>query len=75
MEFFEPETYQAKVNELFLTIKKDITHPLNNCRLEHMGGSSIIGAVSKGDLDIFVGVSQEQFESIIMGLKDVGFTE
>ncbi len=75
MEFLGRETYQAKVNELFLTIKKDITHLLSNCRFEHIGGSSIKGAVSKGDLDIFVGVNQEQFESIIMDLKNVGFTE
>ena len=75
MKFFEPEEYQDKVNELFEKVREDIFNCISNLRFEHIGASSIKGSVSKGDLDIFVGVKKDQFNLTIEKLKEIGFTE
>ncbi len=75
MIFFEPEEYQSRVSELFETVKSDVLQYISDVRLEHIGASSIKGAVSKGDLDIFVGVEKGQFNLVIKKLKEIGFTE
>jgi GrpB-like predicted nucleotidyltransferase (UPF0157 family) len=75
MKFFEPEEYQDKVNELFERVREDVFKYISNSRFEHIGASSIRGSVSKGDLDIFVGVRKDQFDLTIEKLKGIGFTE
>ncbi|WP_205620005.1 GrpB family protein [Dasania marina] len=44
-------------------------------RVEHVGSSSIPGAISKGDLDIFLGVGKEEFSEAIQQLGSLGFYE
>ncbi len=56
MKFYPAEQYQAACNELFVRYERDIKTLIPNARVEHVGASSIPFAVSKGDLDIFVGV-------------------
>jgi RimJ/RimL family protein N-acetyltransferase len=41
--------------------------------VEHIGSSSIEGAISKGDLDIFVGVEPEGFEDALAAIESLGF--
>lgn len=75
MNFFEPEEYQDKVNLLFNQVQKDLKEILEDKRFEHIGASAIKGAVSKGDLDIFLGVDRNNFRSTIEQLKQVDFRE
>ncbi len=56
MKFHLAEQYQVACNELFVRYERDIKKLTPNARVEHVGASSIPFAVSKGDLDIFVGV-------------------
>ncbi|MGY3923547.1 GrpB family protein [Aeromonas jandaei] len=60
MIFYNAEKYQQSCNELFSRYKIDIQKIIPNARVEHVGSSSIPNAISKGDLDIFVGVETSQ---------------
>ncbi|WP_061015660.1 GrpB family protein [Vibrio splendidus] len=75
MKFYPEEQYQAACNELFIRYERDIKKLIPNARVEHVGASSIPFAVSKGDLDIFVGVDLGEFEDVIERLTTLGFTE
>ncbi|MCW4441607.1 GrpB family protein [Vibrio splendidus] len=75
MKFYPAEQYQAACNELFIRYERDIKKLIPNARVEHVGASSIPFAVSKGDLDIFVGVELGEFEDVIERLATLGFTE
>ncbi len=75
MIFLEPEEYQEKVNLLFEKVLSDLAGKVNLSRLEHIGASSIAGSVSKGDLDIFLGIDKSMFDITIGDLKNAGFVE
>ncbi|PME38876.1 hypothetical protein BCV39_00565 [Vibrio sp. 10N.286.55.E10] len=75
MKFYPAEQYQAACNELFIRYERDIRKLIPNARVEHVGASSIPFAVSKGDLDIFVGVELGELEDVIDRLTTLGFTE
>lgn len=75
MKFYPAEQYQAACNELFIRYERDIIKLIPNARVEHVGASSIPFAVSKGDLDIFVGVELGELEDVIERLTTLAFTE
>ncbi|MEZ8018389.1 GrpB family protein [Vibrio splendidus] len=75
MKFYPAEQYQAACNELFIRYERDIKKLIPNARVEHVGASSIPFAVSKGDLDIFVGVELGELEDVIERLTTLGFNE
>ena len=75
MKFYPAEQYQAACNELFVRYERDIKKLIPNARVEHVGASSIPSAVSKGDLDIFVGVDLGELEDVIERLTTLGFKE
>ncbi len=75
MKFYPAEQYQAACNELFIRYERDIKKLIPNARVEHVGASSIPSAVSKGDLDIFVGVELGELEDVIGRLTTLGFNE
>jgi GrpB-like predicted nucleotidyltransferase (UPF0157 family) len=62
MKFHESHKNQPRVNALFVQLKHDLDQSLKDARIEHIGPSAIVGAISKGDLDVFVGVKVENFE-------------
>ncbi len=73
VKFREPEAYQPLARELFHQISAMIRRALPGSRIEHIGSSAIEGAVSKGDLDIFVGVEPGEFQDAIIALQSLGF--
>ena len=73
MKFLEPETYQPLAREIFDRLRPLIQQALPAARVEHIGSSSIEGAVSKGDLDIFVGVEPERLEEAVAAIESLGF--
>ncbi|WP_061037652.1 GrpB family protein [Vibrio coralliirubri] len=75
MKFYPAEQYQAACNELFVRYERDIKTLIPNARVEHVGASSIPFAVSKGDLDIFVGVELGELEDVIGRITTLGFNE
>ena len=75
MKFLKPEEYQNKANEIFHTVREQIKDILPRARVEHVGSSAVPGCISKGDLDIFVGVDALEFQEVLKKLMKIGFTE
>ena len=75
MKFVDREKYVEKANKTFEKVKEAVLKIIPNAQVEHIGSSSIKGAISKGDLDIYVGVSQEYFDQAIPLIKRLGFNE
>ena len=73
MKFLGPGAYQPLACEIFDQLCTLIRQALPAARIEHIGSSSIEGAVSKGDLDIFVGVDPEGFEDAVAAIESLGF--
>src|SRR5690606_23088987 len=65
--------YQPKAKEIFRSLKQKINSALPTAQIEHIGSSAIDGAISKGDLDIFVGVSSDEFNQCLEALRNLGF--
>ncbi|WP_373952304.1 GrpB family protein [Vibrio pomeroyi] len=75
MKFYPAEQYQTACHEKFARYERDIRKLIPNTRVEHVGASSIPSAVSKGDLDISVGVELGELEDVIGRLTTLGFKE
>lgn len=75
MTFFDYFEYQKKCAEAFEKHRVLISKILPDTRIEHIGSSAIPGAVSKGDLDIFVGVSPAEHDDAVAALISSGFSE
>ncbi|CAH0536642.1 GrpB family protein [Vibrio marisflavi] len=75
MKFYCADAYQDKCQKLFELYSYIIRDLAPTANIEHIGSSSIPHAISKGDLDIFVGVSPEIFESTITSLVQLDFRE
>jgi GrpB-like predicted nucleotidyltransferase (UPF0157 family) len=73
MIFLNPDKYQSKCYERFIFYKSQLESLLPTARVEHIGSSSISGAISKGDLDIFIGVDACELDIAIQKLIGIGF--
>ena len=75
MKFLKATEYQDIVNQIFAKLSSELKTILVNTRIEHIGASSIPDAVSKGDLDVYVGVAKEDFEESLAKIKKLNFVE
>ena len=75
MKFYSAEQYQASCDERFLRYEREVKILLPQARVEHVGASSIPLAISKGDLDIFIGVESDELNAAIQLLATLGFQE
>lgn len=75
MKFLSPEQYQTTNEALFLKYESAIKNLIPEARVEHIGASSISKAISKGDLDIFVGVDATELDCNVQRLMTLGFHE
>jgi GrpB-like predicted nucleotidyltransferase (UPF0157 family) len=73
VQFFTDEQYQSINIELYDRIVKNLRKQLPDAVIEHIGSSAVPGLVSKGDLDIYVGVERDSFESATSLIEDLGF--
>ena len=73
MKFLFPEEYQQKSRDRFSELARDLSVVLPNAKIEHVGSSAIEGAISKGDLDVFVGVDPSVHEESVVALQGVGY--
>ena len=74
MTFLAPEEYQPKCRSRFVSTARKLSTMLPHARIEHLGASSIDGAISKGDLDISVGVKAGNHQQTVMFVEGVGYT-
>jgi len=73
MIFLPPRKYQPAANRLFDELKIKIEKAVPYAKVEHIGSSSIAGAVSKGDLDIYAGVETARMNETIPRIEALGF--
>jgi GrpB-like predicted nucleotidyltransferase (UPF0157 family) len=74
MNFLAPGIYQPQAWLTYHQIREQILSVLPSARIGHIGSSALEGVVSKGDLDIFVGVSASLFQHAISVLQALKFT-
>ena len=75
MRFLKPDQYQKSCSEKYTKYFSLIRGAMPEAKIDHIGASSIIGAYSKGDLDIYVEVDSNVFEESIDNLANIGFLE
>lgn len=73
MKFFDPEEYQPRARTVYLEIARKLGILIPNAVIEHVGSSAIKEVVSKGDLDVFVGVDRTEISRAIMAIEGLGF--
>jgi GrpB-like predicted nucleotidyltransferase (UPF0157 family) len=69
------EDYFKLTNEIFSMLSEEVRAILPQARIEHIGSSSIPGSISKGDLDVFVGIDHSHFDQALILIKALGFCE
>ncbi|NOH99486.1 GrpB family protein [Vibrio sp. 99-70-13A1] len=75
MKFYSADQYQSSCEGLYRKYQREIQALLPDAVVEHIGASSIPNGVSKGDLDIFVGVNGNDLEESVKALITLGFNE
>jgi GrpB-like predicted nucleotidyltransferase (UPF0157 family) len=68
-----PSQYQARAELAFRSIASQLSALLPRTRIEHVGASSIPGAISKGDLDICVLVASSHHQTTVDALEGLGY--
>lgn len=69
------EDYSEHVNNLFEVLSKELRSILPFARIEHIGSSAVSGSISKGDLDVFVGIDHSYFNQALSLIKSLDFYE
>ncbi|GMQ46682.1 GrpB family protein [Vibrio sp. 10N] len=75
MQFYKANEYQPSCESLYRQYETKIATLLPAARIEHIGASSIPNVLSKGDLDILVGVNGDELEKAVKLLSTLGFNE
>ncbi|MCG7490239.1 GrpB family protein [Vibrio sp. Of14-4] len=75
MKFYRADEYQISCEVLYREYELKIAALLPDAVIEHIGSSSIPNAISKGDLDILVGVNASELEKAVTRLTTLGFKE
>jgi GrpB protein len=74
MKFLPPNDYQPLALRSFERLRADLSKVLPAAEVEHIGSSAILGAISKGDLDVLVRVTRNQFPMAIKAIESLGFS-
>lgn len=75
MKFIEQSNFLPRIEEIYTELLSKLKGVFPDSRIEHIGSSSIPGVISKGDLDIFLGIGKQEFNEAIEQLKCIGFYE
>ena len=71
VKFVKTDDIADKVKALFGAEKEHLAKNLPKAIIEHVGGTSIPGSISKGDIDINIRVQPEDFEKTMEILKTI----
>lgn len=69
VNFYEHRFFNDKAHELFLEHREKIKQVVPKADIQHVGSTAIPGTLTKGDLDIQVRVTQEQFQQAVQALS------
>lgn len=73
IKLLDPLAYQHTAETTYIKVSCEVLKLLPWARTEHIGASSILGAISKGDLDIVVLVPDHLHEHSVAQLESVGY--
>ncbi len=73
MRLLSPEEYQPAAEAAFEAIASRLAAVLPRARIEHVGASSVPGAISKGDLDVCVIVERAEFSAALDQILALGY--
>lgn len=73
MGFFEPDQVGVGADLLYQKWKAIIESRLPFSRVEHIGSTAITGAITKGDVDLYVEVPPESHVEAVKALEELGF--
>ncbi|MFT9816761.1 GrpB family protein [Lysinibacillus sp. NPDC056185] len=71
VNFFNSELFHENAEKTFLIHKNKITDIIPKADIQHVGSSAIPNSITKGDLDIQVRVSAEQFSKAVELLSNL----
>lgn len=71
VHFVKAEDVGDRVADLFALEKEKLLKIFPTCQAEHIGGTSVPGSVTKGDLDINLRVPAEDFFRVVEELKNI----
>jgi GrpB-like predicted nucleotidyltransferase (UPF0157 family) len=74
MKLLASDKYQPDAERAFALIREAVLRVLPFARVEHVGSSSIPGAISKGDIDVCVIVDADRHEETTLALEQMGYT-
>jgi GrpB-like predicted nucleotidyltransferase (UPF0157 family) len=74
MHFLGPNEYQTAMKDQFEKLKGRLSRAIPYSEIEHVGSSAIMGALSKGDLDVLVRISKDRFPEAIEAIQSLGFS-
>lgn len=72
---FDAADYQPGLQARFVALRELLLARWPDARVEHIGASSLAGAVSKGDLDVLFLVAADELETIRAQLIALGYVE
>ncbi len=67
--------YQPLVDATYAAIAAQLRSALPSATVEHIGSSAVPGAISKGDLDVYVAVRSDEFLHAVETLRGLGFRD
>lgn len=73
MRLLDPHQYQACADATFASVVEELSEKLLGVRFEHVGASSVAGAISKGDLDICIVVAPSSHQWTVEILESLGY--
>lgn len=73
IKLFNYSDYAQEVDDIFEQLKGDLIQILGNVQIEHVGSSAVPGCISKGDLDIYVGIDKAHIEPAKKLMLSAGF--
>ena len=73
MKMLPPTEYQDRADTAFETLVAELRALAPDAAIEHVGASSIPGAVSKGDLDLCLIVTPQRHAAAVDALVEAGY--
>ncbi len=73
MELRYSSEFQELAKEIFGTLEREIKNKFSEYCFEHIGSTSILGCLTKGDIDFYLEVDPSLHDQAIFALQSLGF--
>ncbi len=73
VKLLDTPNFQALADSIFTLVADQISQLLPQAQIEHVGASSVPGAITKGDLDICIIVAPTSHERTVRALESSGY--